>query len=348
MGEVAVYRKPESLALDPQGKLWVVHQDDYAVRAWNWIPTASSSSAGFGCPAASQPVGVAMSPTGDAAYVSLMASGSCSSSTPGRVRCWARSTVESRSRAASPCRTTARRLRHPVRLAGYGGEMVKVDAASMRVATRIVVALDTTTVDGDRRERAGHAQLSVLDRPLARRPQASIPSKKNGQVLRGKLRDGKNLEPRHDHPTADRRHRRCETATEIYENRVDLDNRSMPNGTSSSVPTWQLRNPDPRVLEPRRGARRQPPRPRCSRQSRSVERVSAGLGARSNASPCSSRSSLSRDVLVYDLSALLKDLRRDGTPGWWAHNPRRRRRESAGAILARKKIFHDASDEPHG
>src|SRR5687768_10541600 len=31
LGELAVYRKPESLAVMPNGKLWVVHQDDYAV-----------------------------------------------------------------------------------------------------------------------------------------------------------------------------------------------------------------------------------------------------------------------------------------------------------------------------
>jgi cytochrome c peroxidase len=52
---------------------------------------------------------------------------------------------------------------------------------------------------------------------------------------------------------------------------------------------------------------------------------------------------LSRNVLVYDLSAMLEDLRRVDAAAARGH-PDRREREAAAQILAGKKIFHDAED----
>jgi YVTN family beta-propeller protein len=73
IAELALYRRPVSLTLTPDGKLWVVHQDDYAVAVVD-LDTFSIER-GFRLPYASQPVGIAMSPLGDAAYVTLMATG---------------------------------------------------------------------------------------------------------------------------------------------------------------------------------------------------------------------------------------------------------------------------------
>src|SRR5207244_4464534 len=67
IGELPVYRDPEALALNPDGKLWVVHKDDYAVAVID--PDKGVIERSFRLPYASQPIGVAMSPMGDAAFI---------------------------------------------------------------------------------------------------------------------------------------------------------------------------------------------------------------------------------------------------------------------------------------
>ena len=73
LDELSVYRRPEALAITPDGKLWVIHRDDYAVSVIDL--DSFTIERGFRLPYASQPVGLAMSPAGDAAYVTLMAVG---------------------------------------------------------------------------------------------------------------------------------------------------------------------------------------------------------------------------------------------------------------------------------
>ena len=62
----------------------MVHRDDYAVAVID--PDKATIERGFRLPYASQPVGVAMSPAGDAAYVSLMALGKLFKLNPRRAR----------------------------------------------------------------------------------------------------------------------------------------------------------------------------------------------------------------------------------------------------------------------
>jgi YVTN family beta-propeller protein len=73
IGELPVSRGPVALALAPQGKLWVLHRDAHAIAI---VDTATFSvSSEVMLPYASQPMGLALSPAGDVAYVSLMAVG---------------------------------------------------------------------------------------------------------------------------------------------------------------------------------------------------------------------------------------------------------------------------------
>src|SRR6185295_7384916 len=189
VGELQVYRKPESLALTPDGKLWVVHQDDYAVAVVD--PDKWTVERGFRLPYASQPVGVAVSPTGDAAYVSLMALGKLLKLDPrtgdvlGEVAVGARPRGIAVSHDGKDVYVT--RFISP----DTGGEVVKVDAAAMTVATRILLKLDTETEDNDQRARGLPNYLfSVALTPDGR--QAWIPGKKDN-IARGKLRDGRDI-----------------------------------------------------------------------------------------------------------------------------------------------------------
>ena len=180
---------------------------------------------GFRLPYASQPVGVAMSPTGDAAYITLMAVGKLLKLDPETGKVVGEVDVGPKPRGIAVSYdgkdVYVTRFVSP----DNGGEIVKVDAATMKVATRILLKLDTETVDGDQKARGvPNFLFSIALTPDGR--QAWIPGKKDN-ILRGKLRDGQDL----THDTIVRPLTAVvdlTTGQEIYDNRIDLDNRSMP------------------------------------------------------------------------------------------------------------------------
>lgn len=336
LGEIPVYRKPESLALTPEGKLWVVHQDDYAVAVID--PDRLTIERGFRLPYASQPVGVAMSPTGDAAYITLMAVGKLLKLDPKTGQLLAELDVGPKPRglavSADGKDVYVTRFVSP----DNGGEVVKVDAFGMKVVTRILLRLDTDSVDGDQKARGvPNFLFSVTLTPDGR--QAWIPAKKDN-TLRGKLRDGQDL----THDTIVRPLTSVVdllTAQEIYDNRIDLDNRSMPMHVEFSpygnfaIMTLGFSN---RI------------------EVRDINRPTQVFSAIANAGkfPRASvlspngrlfvQGSLSRDILVYDLKPMLE--RFDGsTPAQLATIPAVAKETMDLQILAGKKIFHDASDE---
>src|SRR6478735_1149663 len=336
VGEVAVYRKPESLALTPEGKLWVVHQDDYAVAVID--PDHFTIERGFRLPYASQPVGVAMSPTGDAAYITLMAVGKLLKLDPKSGNVLAELDVGPKPRglavSADGRDVYVTRFVSP----DNGGEVVKIDALAMKVVTRILLKLDTDSVDGDQKARGvPNFLFSVALTPDGR--QAWIPAKKDN-ILRGKLRDGQDI----THDTIVRPLTSVidlQTAQEIYEQRVDLDNRSMPMhvefspygnfailtlGFSNRIEVRDINRPT------------------------QVFSAIANVGEFPRASVLAPNArlfvqgSLSREVLVYDLRPMLE--RFDGsTPMQLATIQAVATEKVEPQILAGKKIFHDASDE---
>ena len=340
LAELAVYRRPESLALTPEGKLWVVHQDDYAVAVVD--PDRFVIERGFRLPYASQPVGVAMSPTGDAAYVSLMAVGKLLKLDPrtgdviGEVQVGPRPRGIAVSHDGKDVYVT--RFISP----DTGGEVVKVDAAAMKVATRIVLALDAETVDSDLQARGLPNYLfSVALTPDGR--QAWVPGKKDN-IVRGKLRDGRDL----THDTTVRPLAAVidtQAAQEIYANRVDLDDRSQPVHVEFS-PFGNF------AILTLAGSNRV--------EIRDVNRPTAGvLGdratwGRSRAPPVLApdgrlfvQGALSRNVLVYDLSAMLKDFAQVDA-GAGRRHPDRRQREAAGPGARRKEDLSRRRGHAHG
>jgi mono/diheme cytochrome c family protein len=335
VGELAVYRRPESLALTPKGKLWVVHQDDYAVAVID--PDHFAIERGFRLPYASQPVGVAMSPTGDAAYITLMATGKLLKLDPETGQVAGEVDVGPKPRGIAVSHdgrdVYVTRFVSP----DSGGEVVKVDAATMKVATRIVLALDTDTIDGDQKARGvPNFLFSIALTPDGR--QAWIPGKKDN-IVRGKLRDGQDL----THDTIVRPLTAVidvQAAREIYENRIDLDNRSMPMHVELSpygnfaILTLGFSN---RIEV------------RDVNRPTQVFSAIADVGTFPRASVLAPngrlfvQGSLSRDVLVYDLTALLTSF--DGsTPARLAAIPAVADEKLPAQILLGKKIFHDASD----
>ena len=335
LGELPVYRRPESLALAPDGKLWVVHQDDYAVAVVD--PDKWTIERGFRLPYASQPVGVAMSPAGDAAYISLMALGKLLKLNPKTGEVLGEAAVGPKPRGIAVSHDGKQVYVTRFTSPDTGGEVVKVDAVGMTVATRILLKRDTDTIDGDQKARGvPNFLFSIGISPDGR--QAWIPGKKDN-VLRGKLRDGKEL----THDTIVRPLTAVvdlQTAQELTDSRIDLDNRSMPMhvefspygnfailtlGSSNRLEVRDVNRPT------------------------QVFSAIAGAGTFPRASVLGPKKrlfvqgALSRDVLVYDMSALLDDF--DGSsPPLVATIPAVANEKLAPQLLAGKKIFHDASD----
>jgi len=335
LAELAVYRRPESLALTPDGKLWVVHRDDYAVAVVD--PDRFVIEGGFRLPYASQPVGVAMSPTGDAAYVSLMAVGKLLKLDPRTGAVIGEVTVGARPRGISVSHdgkdVYVTRFISP----DTGGEVVKVDAAAMKVATRIVLRLDAETVDSDLQARGLPNYLfSIALTPDGR--QAWVPGKKDN-IVRGKLRDGRDL----THDTTVRPLAAVIdtlAAQEIYANRVDLDDRSQPVHVAFS-PLGNF------AILTLAGSNRVEIRD-VNRPTQVFSAIpEVGTFPRATVLAPDGRlfvqGSLSRDVLVYDLSAMLKDFAQS-TPTRVGAIPTVASEKLSAQVLAGKKLFHDAED----
>ncbi len=335
VGELPLYGKPESLALTPDGKLWVVHQDDYAVAVIDL--ERFEIERGFRLPYASQPVGVALSPTGDAAYVSLMALGKLLKLDPksGEIlgECdvgpWPRGLAVSHdgidvyvTRFISP---------------DTGGEVVKVDGPAMQVSTRIALTLDTTTMDNPQAARGLPNYLfSVALGPDGR--QAWVPGKKDN-FLRGKLRSGQDL----THDTMVRPLVAvidAQTDQELAANHIDLDDRSLPVHVDFT-PFGNL------AIITLGGSNRVEFRD-VNRPAEVFSAISeAGLFPRASVLAPNKRlfvqGSLSRDVRVYDVSAQL-DRFDKGSPILVEAIAAISSEKLAPEVLAGKRIFHDSED----
>jgi DNA-binding beta-propeller fold protein YncE len=221
--ELPVYRRPEALALTAEGKLWVVHKDDYAVAVVD--PDRFVIERGFRLPYASQPVGLAINPAGKDAYITLMALGkllkldTTTGEMLGQVEVGASARGVSVSHDGKNVYVT--RFISP----NSGGEVVQVDGPAMKIVSRIVLATDTDILDTDRAARGLPNYLfSVGISPDGR--QAWVAGKKDN-ILRGAVRDGLAL---NQDDTVRPMVAIIDVAQgmEVRAARVDLDDRSLP------------------------------------------------------------------------------------------------------------------------
>lgn len=183
--ELPVYKDPEALCLSPDGKLWVLHRDDYAIAIVN--PDTMAIEKGFRLPYASRPIGLAMSPTGDAAYVTLMGTGKLLKLNPTSGETEATLDVGPTPRGLSVSQDGKDVYVTRFISTDAGGEVVHVDASTMTVAKRFDLIPDTTTPDTDQSSRGLPNYLfSVAISPDGR--QAWVPGNKDN-IFRGTFRD---------------------------------------------------------------------------------------------------------------------------------------------------------------
>jgi len=223
VGELAVYKDPEALALAPNGKLWVLHRDDYAIAIVD--PDTLQIERGFRLPYASQPIGLVMSPTGDAAYVTLMALGKLLKLDPATGEIKGEVAIGSTPRGVSVSADGKRIFVTRFISTTTGGEVVEVDATTLMVSKRFLLAPDTTTMDTDQKGRGlPNFLFSVGLSPDGR--EAWIPGNKDN-IFRGVV-DGLPM-------TQDNTVRPMVAVldllqgSELLEKRIDLDDRDLPS-----------------------------------------------------------------------------------------------------------------------
>jgi YVTN family beta-propeller protein len=223
VAEIPVYQRPTALAIAPDGKIWVVHRDDYAVAVIDADRLAVER--GFRLPYASQPTGLAMSPSGDAAYVTLMALGKLLKLDPSKGNVVGTVDIGSWCRGVSVSQDGRDVYVTRFISADSHGEVVRVDGPAMKVVARFSLAPDTTTMDSDQGARGAPNYLfSAVISPDGR--QAWVPAKSDN-IFRGTLRDMQEL---NQDDTVRPMVGILDLAqgTELRDLRIDLDDRNLP------------------------------------------------------------------------------------------------------------------------
>ncbi len=334
VAEIPVFSHPVALALSPDGLLWVVHQDDYAIAVVD--PDAQRAVDFFRLPYASQPVGIVFSPAGDA-YVPLLATGEV-------VR------IDGASHEL-----TARRVIAPfprgITISGDGadlwvtrfisqgdrGEVYRLDADTLETKARYDLLEDTTTEDSDVQGRGlPNYVFSVAVTPDGTR--AWVPAKKDN-MARGLQRDGLAL-------TQDNAVRPLvsildlETDQEVLEQRIDLDDRNLPRQvTFTELGDWAFVSVfGSNLVELRDG---------FDRSFVTALRGDSLLGpAGSVLTPDGHLvvlAELSRKLVVYDVGALLRGA--DQTTNIVAEIPLVAHEKLSSEVLLGKQIFANAEDK---
>jgi YVTN family beta-propeller protein len=224
LAELPVLRGPVGLALTAHGKLWVLHREAHAIAI---IDTASLTvESEVMLPYASQPMGLAFSPSGHAAYVSLMAVGKLLKLEPTTGAVLAELPIGPSPRGVSVSHDGAQVYVTRFISDDAKGEVVKVDAATFEIAARFELPADTTTQDDDQ---AGRGLPNYLF-SIGLSPDGLfgwVPGKKDN-IFRGPFRDSLAL-------TDDNTVRpmiallNLADGVEEVERRIDLDDRNLPN-----------------------------------------------------------------------------------------------------------------------
>jgi DNA-binding beta-propeller fold protein YncE len=225
LSELAVYGRPEALAIAPDGRLWVLHRDDYAIAIVDL--DRFEIEKGFRLPYASQPIGLAMSPTKDAAYVTLHATGTLLKLDPRTGETLGQVSVGASVRGVSVSHDGKSVYVTRFVSADTHGEVVLVDGPTLGVEKRIQLLPDVDPcLEGDQFGRGLPNYLfSIALSPDGR--QGWVAGKKDN-ILRGPTRDGLNL-------NSDNTSRPMLSAIDLASNeenrdsRMDLDDRNLPS-----------------------------------------------------------------------------------------------------------------------
>jgi len=226
--EIPVFGDPVALAFAPDGKLWVVHRETYAVGIVDLDEGRMVDF--FRLPYASQPVGLVFQEGGDA-FIPLYATGEIVRVDPASHDLVTRKQVTPFPRGITISGDGSELWVTRFLSQGDHGEVFRLGTESLEETARIDLMQDTVTEDTDHSGRGLPNYLfSIALSPDGKR--AWVPSKKDN-MLRGLERDGLAL-------TQDNAVRPLismidlENNEEVVEERLDLDDRNLPRSVAFS------------------------------------------------------------------------------------------------------------------
>jgi YVTN family beta-propeller protein len=242
LAEVPVGTAPRTIAVAPDGMLWVTNQQSASISVIN--PAILGVSRTIALPRASQPYGVVMSPTGSYAYVSLGATGQLRKisvatsatigtlavgSNPRHLSISSNGNTVYVSRFITPPLPGESTAAVATTVSGLpvGGEVIAVNAAGTMSVLKTIVLRHSEQPDFENQGRGVPNYLAAA----AISPdgtQAWVPSKQDN-VLRGALRDGTGLNFQNTVRAISSRVL-LTTGEEDHAARVDHDNSSVASG----------------------------------------------------------------------------------------------------------------------
>jgi len=331
VAEIDVYARPSSLALAPDGRLWVLAREDYAIAIVD-LDTLEVVD-GLRLPYASQPMGIVMGET--QAYVSLMATGQVvtvelESKTVGKpvsVGGWPRGLALSGDGATL---WVTRFISEQ-----HAGHVVLLDAATMSVRSTIELPVDP----GPDTDQTGRGVPNYLfSVALSPDGQEAWVTGKKDNVERGIVRDGEAL---NEDNTVRPMLASIDVATgaEVLERRLDLDDRNLPaHVTFSPLGDYAFVT----VL----GSAFIDVRDRYGLRTSAADLKEAGLGPRASVLGPDGKlfvhGWLSRSIVVFDVSQILASV--DFKAVRLADIPTVERETLAPEVLRGKQVFYDSED----
>ncbi len=328
--EVPVGANPRTLAIAPDGSIWVASQDDATVHV---LSPSGSPLAIHSLPRGSRPYGIAFRPDGAGALVTLAATGELVELTlAGQLG--RRLAVGPRPRGLAISADSSRAYVSRFLSPADQGEVFEVDLASFTVSETLVLGFDP----GPDTESSGRGVPNYLSQvritPDGRR--LLVPSKKDN-VARGLHRDGQEL-------TFESRVRPILSEIDLVSGledpsaRVDLNDRDLPQAATTTplgdalVVAVQGSNLvevlDARTRERIGGA--------------PTGRAPQGLAWSPGGDRLFVHNFMSRSVSVYDTAALVAGI--SNTPTLLGEVSTVANERLAPDVLAGKQIFYDASD----
>jgi hypothetical protein len=188
--EVRVGKEPRTLAVGPDGRVWVTVQDEDKLVALN--ATDGSVSTTVSLAYGSGPYGVVFTPDRTKGLLTLESKSQLLSFDPTSGNTTGTLALDGALRGVAVSGDSQAAYVTRFKSKATGGQLHKVNLQSFSASTTIALRVDTTTVDDESRARGVPNYLSqVVVSPDGRR--AILPSKKDN-IVRGRFRDGKNLE----------------------------------------------------------------------------------------------------------------------------------------------------------
>lgn len=219
--ETNVGQNPRALAIAPNGKVFVTVKDIGKLIVLNSNGTINGNGVDFGY--GSAPEGIAISPDGSSAVIALAGKSEVAVIDINTLAIQALIPVTADPRGVAITGDSSTAYVTRFRSTDMGAEVYKIDLRNNTVAQTLILAVDTTTVDGEDRSRGVPNylhQLAISPDGL----HAWLPSKKDN-IVRGQFRDGQALE--HDVTVRSILSQLdLNTGTELFAKQIDFNDRA--------------------------------------------------------------------------------------------------------------------------